>query len=205
EAAVGVTSRAQALIVFEGRTDKRLAVMTGDFVPSPTLFLRTPFRLLGENAGAAGTTQTGYYWKISYNRFSLDRQEDPETGGIGPASPTYNYGTEVTGQFLAAAPVFAVQSLRPDGSVPWRGEVGIGAGYLSLDGDVALEDPAGGPAMIIQDLDYSGPAVFVFVAGQHNWKALLLGFQMGIMATSSRPYSFSQSFVSLDVGFRKLF
>ena len=43
EAVIGVTSRAQALLVFEGTGSEKLAVMTGNFVPYPQLFITTPF------------------------------------------------------------------------------------------------------------------------------------------------------------------
>jgi hypothetical protein len=206
EATLGVTSRAQALIVFEGRGDERLAVMTGNFVPSPQIYLTTPFHPLGkEVAKGEKTTHYGYYWKYSYNSFSLDRQEDPDTGGIGPASPVYNYGTSVKGDFLAIAPVFAVEMLRPDGSVPFRIELGLGAGYLSLEGDVVLGDQQGQPDSVKTDIKYNGPAFFLFAMGRYYWKAFMLGYQMGITVTSSDPFSFSQSYVSLDVGYRMLF
>lgn len=146
EVVVGVTSRAQALLVFEGSGDKKLAVMPGDFNPSPQLFITTPFRPFKiEEIGGKKTTRTGYYWKYSYNKFSLDRQEDPDTGGIGPASPVYNYGTKVEGDFFAVAPVVATEMLRAYDTVKFRAEVGLGLGYLDLEGDIVLRDWRGDP------------------------------------------------------------
>lgn len=206
EAVIGVTSRAQNLIVFEGRGDKRLATMTGSFAPSPQIFLNTPFRpFRTEDAGEGNITRTGYYIKYSYNSFSLDRQEDPDTGGIGPGSDRYNYGTEVKGHFFAVAPVGAVETIRPDGSVPFRIEFGIGLGYLDLSGDVVLGDWLGDPMAPKTPIDYSGLSYFFFAMGRHQFGSFMFGYQMGINATSSRPYSFSQGYVSLDLGYKVAF
>jgi hypothetical protein len=203
EAVVGVTSRAQALLVFEGTGDKRLAVMTGNFVPSPQIFITTPFRPFKvEEVNRGKTTRSGYYWKYSYNKFSLDRQEDPVMGGIGPGSPVYNYGTKVEGDFFAVAPVIATEMLRPDGAVKFRGEGGLGLGYLNLKGDIVLGDWLGDPLAPRTQINYSGLSFFLFAMGRHHWGSFMFGYQMGISATSSRPYSYSQSYVSLDVGYR---
>ncbi len=203
EAVVGVTSRAQALLVFEGTGDKKLAVMTGDFVPSPQIFLTTPFRPFTKEKAIGGkTSRTGYYWKYSYNRFVLDRQEDPDTGGIGPSSPVYNYGTKVEGDFFAVAPVIATEMLRPDGTVKFRLELGLGLGYLDLSGDIVLGDQQGDPMAPSTRIDYSGPSFFLFTMGRHHWGSFMLGYQMGISATTSKPYSYSQSYISLDIGYR---
>ena len=204
EAVIGVASRVQALLVFDGHGDEKLAVMTGNFVPSPQIFLTTPFRpFKTEEANSERTTRSGYYWKYSYNRFSLDRQEDPDTGGIGPASPVYDYGTKVKGDFFAVAPVFATEMLRPDGTVKFRLELGLGLGYLDLQGDIVLGDWQGDPLAPRTKIDYSGPSFFFFTMGRHHWGSFMLGYQMGISATSStKPYSYSQSYISLDMGYR---
>ena len=203
EVVIGVTSRAQALLVFEGGGDKKLAVMTGDFIPSPQIFINTPFRPFKiEDVGGEKTTRTGYYWRYSYNKFSLDRQEDPDTGGIGPSSPVYNYGTKVEGDFFAVAPVIATEMLRPDGTVKFRAEVGLGLGYLDLGGDIVLGDWQGDPLALRTQIDYSGLSFFLFTMGRHHWGSFMFGYQLGISATSSKPYSYSQSYVSLDIGYR---
>ena len=204
EAVIGVASRAQALLVFDGRSDKKLAVMTGNFVPSPQIFLNTPFRpFKTEEVDGDKTTRTGYYWKYSYNRFSLDRQEDPDTGGIGPSSPVYDYGTKVKGDFFAVTPVIATEMVRPDGTVKFRLEFGLGLGYLGLKGDIVLGDWQGDPLAPGTKIDYSGPSYFLFTMGRHHWGSFMLGYQMGISATSStKPYSYSQSYISLDAGYR---
>jgi len=206
EAVIGITSRAQALLVFEGSGDKKLAVMTGKFVPTPQLFLNTPFHpFMEEELKGRKVSRTGYYWKISYNKFSLDRQEDPDTGGIGPASPVYDYGTKVKGDFFAVAPVFANETIRPDGTVPFRIEFGLGLGYLDLAGDIVLGDWQGDSLAPRTDIDYSGLSFFLFTMGRHQWGSFMFGYQMGISATDSRPYSFSQSYVSVDFGYRMTF
>jgi hypothetical protein len=206
EVVLGVTSRAQALIVFDGRGDDKIAIMTGNFVPSPQIFLASPFRPFREkDARGRKIGRTGYYWKISYNSFSLDRQEDPDTGGIGAASPVYNYGTNVEGHFLAVAPVVAYEVLKPDGMVTLRLECGLGLGYLDLEGDIVLGDWQGDPLAPKTEIDYRGPSFFVYVMGRHYWNSFMFGYQMGINATSSTPYSFSQSYVSLDIGYRIMF
>lgn len=203
ETIVGVTSRAQTLLVFDGKGDRRLAVMTGDFIPSPQIFVNTPFHPFSIEEGRGGKVgRAGYYWKVSYNRFSLDRQEDPDTGGIGSTSPTYNYGTRVKGDFLAVAPVLVYERLRADGSVPFRVELGMGLGYLDLSGDIVLGDWKGDQEAPRTEVDYSDPSGFIFVMGRHQWGAFMFGYQMGISATISRPYSYSQSYVSLDFGYR---
>ena len=206
EAVVGVTSRTQALLVFEGTGDKKLAVMTGRFVPYPQIFITTPFRpFKTQDADSKKTTRSGYYWKYSYNRFSLDRQEDPDTGGIGSSSPVYDYGTKVKGDFYAVAPVIVTEMLRPDETVKLRLEAGLGVGYLDLEGDIVLGDWRGDSMAPITDIDYSGPSVFIFTMGRYHWGAFLFGCQMGISATSSKPYSYSQSYISLDIGYRLVF
>jgi len=206
EAVLGMTSRAQALMVFEGRGDKKLAVMTGNFEPSLQLYVTTPFHILGEEvADGVKVSHHGYYWKYSYNRFSLDRQEDPDTGGIGWGSSVYDYGTIVEGEFFALAPVYALEVLRPDGTVPFRIELGLGAGHFFISGDIVLGDQRGQPGAVKTDIEYSGPAFFMFIMGQHYWKSWLFGYQMGTMSTSSTPYSFSQGFVALDFGYHVLF
>jgi len=207
EVVAGVTSRAQALIVFDGGSDKKLAVMTGSFVPSPQIFLTTPLHPFGTGEPGEGKmTRSGYYWKYSYNRFSLDRQEDPDTGGIGPASPVYNYGTKVEGDFFAVAPVIATETLKDDGSVKFRLECGLGLGYLSLDGDIVLGDQQGDPLAPTTQIHYSGLSWFLFAMGRHYWGPFMLGYQLGISATgSTRPYSYSQSYLSLDLGYRVMF
>jgi len=203
EAVVGITSRAQTLLVFEGTGDKKLAVMTGNFVPYPQIFISTPFRPFKvEDVNDKRTTRSGYYWKYSYNRFSLDRQEDPYTGGIGSSSPVYNYDTKVEGDFFAVAPVIATEMLRPDGTVKLRFEGGLGIGYLDLEGDIVLGDWQGDPLAPRTQIDYSGPSFFIFTMGRYNWGSFMFGCQMGISATISRPYSYSQSFISLDIGYR---
>jgi hypothetical protein len=203
EAVVGVASRTQALLVFEGTGDKKLAVMTGNFVPYPQIFINTPFRPFKvKDADVEKNTRSGYYWKYSYNRFSLDRQEDPDTGGIGSTSPVYNYGTKVEGNFFAVAPVIATDMLRPDGTVKLRLETGLGLGYLDLEGDIVLGDWQGDPLAPTTHINYSGPSFFLFTMGRYNWRSFMFGFQMGISATSSKPYSYSQSYISLDIGYR---
>jgi len=203
EAVVGVTSRAQALLVFEGTGDKKLAVMIGNFVPSPQIFITTPFRPFKvEEVSGERNTRSGYYWKYSYNKFSLDRQEDPVMGGIGSGSPVYNYGTKVEGDFFTVAPVIATEMLRPDGTVKFRAEGGLGLGYLDLAGDIVLGDWLGDPLAPRTQIDYSGLSFFFFAMGRHHWGSFMLGYQMGISVTSSRPYSYSQSYVSLDIGYR---
>ncbi len=206
EVTVGVTSRVQSLIVFDGRGDQRLAFMTGPFTPSPQIFLTTPFHPLGQE-GEPGKEngRWGYYWKYSYNRFSLDRQEDPDTGGIGSTSPSYDYGTRVQGDFLAVAPVLAYEKRSRDEAPAFRMEFGLGGGYLSLDGDAVLGDFQGQPDAPRTAIDYDGPALFLFTMGRHYWGAFMFGYQLGIMTTSSTPYSFSQSYLSLDIGYRLLF
>ena len=174
EAVVGVTSRAQALLVFEGTGDKKLAVMTGDFVPSPQIFLTTPFRPFTKEKAIGGkTSRTGYY-----------------------------YGTKVEGDFFAVAPVIATEMLRPDGTVKFRLELGLGLGYLDLSGDIVLGDQQGDPMAPSTRIDYSGPSFFLFTMGRHHWGLFMLGYQMGISATTSKPYSYSQSYISLDIGYR---
>ncbi|MGD8352589.1 MAG: hypothetical protein PVJ01_00365 [Pseudomonadota bacterium] len=203
EAVIGVTSRAQTLLVFEGTGSNKLAVMTGKFVPYPQLFITTPFHSFkDEDSGSKKNTRSGYYWKYSYNRFSLDGQEDPDTGGIGSSSHVYNYGTKVEGNFFAVAPVIATEMLRPDETVKLRLELGLGLGYLDLDGDVVLGDWQGDPLAPVTQVDYSGLSFFVFTMGRYNWGRFMFGSQLGISATSSKPYSFSQSYVSLDIGYR---
>jgi hypothetical protein len=203
EAVAGVTMRAQALIVYSGSSSSKRAVMTGRFIPYPQIFINTPFRpfsvekYMGEEVG-----RTGYYWKISYNRFSLDRQEDPDTGGIGPASPVYDYGTRVKGEFFAVAPVFAHEMLKPDGGVPFRIELGLGLGYLDLAGDIVLGDWEGDPLAPATRIDHSGMSVFLFMMGRHQWGSLMFGYQMGISISSGEPYSYNQSYVSLDFGYK---
>ncbi len=204
EAVVGVTLRTQALLVFDG--GKKTAVMTGNFVPTPQIFLNTPFRpFKSEEMGRDKNTRSGYYLKYSYNRFSLDRQEDPDTGGIGPSSPVYNYGTEVKGYFLAVAPVVASEILREDGTLKFRIEFGLGLGYLDLEGDIVLGDWQGDPLAPRTQIDYSGLSYFLFAMGRHQWGSFMFGYQMGISATDSKPYSYSQSYVSLDFGYRIVF
>ena len=50
EAVLGVTLRAQALRVSEGRSDKRLGLMVGNFEPSPYLHVITPIHILGRKS-----------------------------------------------------------------------------------------------------------------------------------------------------------
>jgi len=203
EFVAGITARAQALLVFDGHSDKKLAVMTGEFVPSPQIFVNTPFHPFSfEEVPGETVGRTGYYWKFSYNRFFLKHQEDLDTGGIGNSSPVYNYGTSVKGAFLAVAPVIAYERLKPDGSVPFRVEFGLGLGYLDLGGDIVLGDWEGDPQAPKTDIDYSGVSYFLFAMGRHQWGSLMFGYQMGISATSSKPYSYSQSFISLDFGYK---
>lgn len=203
EAVVGVTMRAQALIVYKGDSNDNRAVMTGEFVPSPQIFINTPFRpfsveeFMGEKVG-----RTGYYWKVSYNRFSLDRQEDPDTGGIGPASPVYDYGTRVKGDFIAIAPVIAHEMLRSDGSVPFRIELGMGLGYLDLAGDIVIGDWKGDPLAPKTGIDHSGVSIFIFTMGRHQWGSFMFGYQMGISISGGEEYTYNQSYVSLDLGYK---
>ena len=203
EAVVGVTMRAQALMLYSGSGNEKRAVMTGRFVPSPQIFINTPFRpfsveeVMGEKVG-----RTGYYWKVSYNKFSLDRQEDPDTGGIGPASPVYDYGTRVKGEFLAVAPVIAHETLRPDGSVPFRVELGLGIGYLDLAGDIVVGDWEGDPLAPKTKIDHRGMSAFIFMMGRHQWRSLMFGYQMSISISSGESYTYNQSYVCLDFGYK---
>jgi len=177
--------------------------MTGNFVPSPQLYLTTPFHPFGQDVpGGQKGSRFGYFWTYSFNSFSLHRQEDPDTGGIGSASPVYDYGTRVRGDFVAIAPVIATQTVGPDGAVLFRLELGLGIGYLSLSGDAVLGDQAGVPDPVRSEVDYRGPALFLFTMGRHYWGSFMFGYQLGIVTTSSTPYSFSQSYLSLDAGYR---
>ena len=211
EAVLGVTFRAQALRVSEGRSDKRLGLMIGNFEPSPYLHVTTPIHVLGEEiVNGVKVSHHGYYGKFMYNRFSLDRQDDAVNGGIGSGSG-HDYGTHVEGEFLAATSIAAIEMLRPDGTVPFRMELGLGVGYLSLSGDIFLGDILPSDDIpnhlwaVRTDIDYSGPAFFIFCGGQHHWKSWLFGYELGAMVTSSTPYSFNNGYFTLDFGYRKLF
>jgi hypothetical protein len=206
EAVFGVTSRQQTLFVSKGSgSDDTIAIMIGNFASFPQIFLNTPIHLISEEVvKGEKVSHTGYYWKYSYNSFSLDRQDDPDAGGLG-GSPDYNYGTRIEGDFFAVTPVFATEMLRPDGTVPFRIEVGLGAGYLNFAGDIVLGDQGGDPSAVKTDIDFSGPALFLFIMGRHQWGSFMFGYQMGTSFAHSPAYGFQHGYLSIDIGYSILF
>lgn len=205
--------KGQSLIVGGGYTQATLKFpqFRGDRGASPlvtdngriSLLLQyeTPERYFLEYPLQGGRAAFGYNFVFNYGQIAVNRQL--QTSAFHGA----DVGTEVTGDYLVAAPFVFLRlgPLYPDRAVFWKFGFGVGGAVVRLDGDIRPFNGTHGEDKESVSSKGAVPALFTTATWELDIENWLVIFQSLFLSGTADHDHFTYEVYSLSLGYRVRF
>jgi len=188
---IGVSFKQVTLDIMVGSDHLVVATIGNEFSPSLIFNLQSPVKFFGKS-------KVGYFLKYEYGGFNLNVQES-----FFSWEPQWqDMGTSVNGYFISATPVLTVETYRrSESKIRWN--LGVGLGYLSLDGDVIiyLEDDPYQP--VRHEVDIHEPALNCYLSMEFLGSKGAFGFKVAWLQGKSDGYYYYLSEAAISAVWTK--